>query len=93
MMSYPDGTILKGSGRALYVIEAGYRRFIACCITFDSKGYDWNNIIFISDQDLNAIPLGVPVTSDETAPKWEEADRLIRSRPEKTKANAPHQIY
>ncbi len=79
-MTYLDGTILKGSGRVLYVIEAGYRRPIACCITFDSKEYDWNNIIFISDRDLNAIPLGAPVTSNETAPKWEEADRLIRSR-------------
>ncbi|MBI5747142.1 MAG: hypothetical protein HZA13_09085 [Nitrospirae bacterium] len=92
-MIYPDGTILKGSSRVLYVIEGGYRRSIACCITFDSKGYDWNNIIFISDQDLNAIPLGAPVTSDETAPKWEETDRLIRNRFETLKANDTHPIF
>lgn len=80
MMYYQDGTILKGSSRKLYVIEGDCRRPIACCITFDSKGYDWNNIIFISDQALNAIPLGVPVTLDKMAPNLEEADRLIRSR-------------
>ena len=92
-MTYSDGTILKGSGRVLYVIEAGYRRSIACCICFDSKGYDWNSIIFISDQYLNAIPLGEPITPDETAPKWEEADRLIRSRLENLKAKAADPTY
>ncbi|HLF85596.1 MAG TPA: hypothetical protein VI584_00780 [Nitrospiria bacterium] len=91
-MTYLDGTILKGSGRVLYVIEAGYRRPIACCITFDSKGYDWNNIIFIPDQDLDAIPLGVPVTSDEMTYKCEEASRLIRSRFENLETDASYEI-
>lgn len=86
-MIYPNGTILKGSGRELYVIEAGYRRSIACCITFDSKGYDWDKINFISDKALNAIPLGMPITtSDAAIPRWQEAERLIRSRLEMFKA-------
>lgn len=87
-MPYPDGTLLKGSGPEIYVIEAGRRRWIACCITFDAKGYDWNKINFISDQDLNAIPLGEPMTSDTVHPTWREADRLIRSRIKRLKVHA-----
>lgn len=87
-MLYLDGTILKGSGRDIYVVEGGRRRWVACCIAFEAKGYDWNNLIFISDKDLDAIPMGVPITSDETIPLWQEADRLIKNRLRNLKVNA-----
>lgn len=80
-MSYIDGSILKGNGRELYVVEAGCRRQIACCITFDAMGFDWDKLIFISDEKLNSIPLGEPVTIKASVPRWTEANRLLRSWP------------
>lgn len=80
MMSYPDNTLLKGSGPEIYVMEGGCRRRISNPIIFITKGYDWNKMFFISDQDLNAIPMGEPLTLDRMIPTWYEADLLIQSR-------------
>lgn len=86
MMSYPDNTLLKGSGPEIYVMEGGCRRRISNPIIFITKGYDWNKLYFISDQDLDVIPLGAPITSDDFSSIWQEADRLLQSRHEKLNA-------
>lgn len=59
--SYPDGTLLKGSGVNVYVIEKGVRRFIPDERTFNSMGYNWNAIKVIPDSDLSSIPQGTDI--------------------------------
>lgn len=80
MITYRDGTILRGSSPEIYVIEAGHRRQITNPIIFIAKGYDWNKMNFISDQDLETIPLGPSLSLDEVIYSWTEADRLLESR-------------
>ncbi|MDF0665813.1 MAG: PLAT/LH2 domain-containing protein [Nitrospira sp.] len=53
-----DGLLIKGSGAAVYLIEAGERRWIPDPQTFNCRELDWNAIQTITDADLNSIPRG-----------------------------------
>ncbi len=51
-----DGSLIKGSGPAIYVINFGRRRLIPNEATFNALGYKWEKIQNVSDQQLSAIP-------------------------------------
>lgn len=57
-----NGALVKGSGGTVYVLEAGTRRTIPSGALFESCGYLWPTIVTISDQALNAIPLGITLS-------------------------------
>ncbi len=59
--SRADGTLLKGSGPAIYVMQGGDRHWIPDPATFNALGYSWGNVQTVADADLNAIPLGTQV--------------------------------
>jgi hypothetical protein len=59
--NYPNGTLLKGSGSAIYVMSGGVRRHIPNAFTFGARGYDWARIITVSDTFLASILLGNPL--------------------------------
>jgi len=64
--AYPsraDGTLLQGSGPAVYVMAACQRHWIPDPDTFNAHGYNWNAIHHVSDADLAAIPEGAPLPS------------------------------
>ena len=54
----PNGTLLKGSGPKVYLIENGTKRWITDATIFIASGYDWNNIITISESELNIYSHG-----------------------------------
>jgi hypothetical protein len=55
---YPDGTMLKGSGKIVYWIWDGEKRPIASEAVFNRYGNDWNDLILVSDDELASYPLG-----------------------------------
>ncbi|MDD5289859.1 MAG: hypothetical protein PHT40_01490 [Patescibacteria group bacterium] len=55
---YPDGTMLKGSGKTVYWIWDGEKRPLASEAVFNRYGNDWNDLIVISDDELASYPLG-----------------------------------
>jgi len=57
----PDGTLIKGSGPGIYLIENGVRRLMPDVETFNAMGFNWNNVINVDDQRLGALPLGSPL--------------------------------
>jgi len=57
-VAYPDGTLVKGSGPEVYLIESGKRRHITSPNLFSSRGYKWKDIITVSDEELINHPLG-----------------------------------
>jgi hypothetical protein len=59
--SYPDGTLVKGSGSSIYVMSNSVRRHVPNAFTFGVRGYDWAKVIVISDTILAALPLGNPL--------------------------------
>jgi hypothetical protein len=60
---FKDGTLLKGSRAAIYVISSGRRRLIPNGQTFDALGYRWENVQQISDSQLEGIPEMPPLPS------------------------------
>lgn len=59
--SLPDGTLIKGSGPDIYLIENGVRRLIPDMETFNAMGLNRNNIITLDEQQLRNIPIGIPL--------------------------------
>lgn len=58
---YRDGVLLKGSRPEVYVIRGGQKCWIPDPATFKAKGYDWNKIVVIPDEELKRIPEGPDV--------------------------------
>jgi hypothetical protein len=66
----PDGTIVKATGPARYLMEAGMRRLIPDEETFKAQGFKNNDIKLISDSELQSIPLGKPLPSRRFFGSW-----------------------
>lgn len=49
--THPDGTLMKGSGSAVYYLEASRRRHVSSAAVFESW-FGWNEIVGISDSEL-----------------------------------------
>ena len=49
---YPAGTLIKGSGCEVYLIENNKKRWITSTEIFNARGYKWDEIIIVSDNDL-----------------------------------------
>jgi len=58
-VKFNDGTLIKTSGSpAVFVVVQGKRRPIYSEETFEALGYQWENIITVSEKVLNIHPLG-----------------------------------
>lgn len=58
-----DGSLVKGSGPAVYVLSGGKKRHIVSATLFNTCGYEWNDVVAVSDSTLSLIPNGSSVTS------------------------------
>jgi hypothetical protein len=59
--SFPNGTLIKGSGPDIYLVENGVRRLIPDIETFNALGFNRNNVISVDDQKMWNIPIGIPI--------------------------------
>jgi len=48
-----DGSLVRGDGYKVYLIENGNKKWITSEKVFISLGYDWNNVILVSNEELN----------------------------------------
>jgi len=62
-VGYPDGTLLKGSAKTVYVLEKGKRRGFASRAIFEGLGYRWEGVIPLSDAELGKYPAGDSISS------------------------------
>ncbi len=58
IMSYPTGTLAKGSGATIYLFENGARREFLSGQSFSKLGYQWNKVAILADEELAWYPLG-----------------------------------
>jgi len=58
---FPNGTLIKGSGSDIYLIENGVRRVIPDMETFNAMGFNLGSVINVDDQRLGALPSGSPL--------------------------------
>ncbi|MEG4087259.1 hypothetical protein, partial [Microcoleus sp. POL10_C6] len=56
-----DGALLKGSSPEICVMESGKRRSIPDPATFEARGYKWEDVVIIPDNELDNIPRGTPL--------------------------------
>jgi hypothetical protein len=66
----PDGTIVKATAPARYLMEAGMRRLIPDEETFKSLGPKNAKVKVIPDAELESIPLGKPLPSKRFFSSW-----------------------
>jgi len=52
----------------IYLLDKGTKRWIENIETFESRGYVWRDVEFISCQDLRRIPDGAPIPADAGPP-------------------------
>ncbi|MBL7154987.1 MAG: hypothetical protein ISS88_00575 [Candidatus Portnoybacteria bacterium] len=62
---YPEGTLLRGSGPEVYLIELGKRRWFPNPEIFEGNDYGWKYIYDIDDEKLEAITRGDDITLSE----------------------------
>ena len=55
---YPDGTLLKGSGKTVYWLWDSEKRPIASEDVFNRYDNDWRDVITITDGELDSYPTG-----------------------------------
>lgn len=53
-----NGSLLKGSGNEVYLIENGKKRWIITADVFNSKGYKWEDVIIVENFELSSYPEG-----------------------------------
>jgi len=63
-VSYPDGTLVKGTGPGIYLIDQGKKRPFKSARDFTSLKYKWTQAKTLSDQELEAIPLGTEMVGE-----------------------------
>ena len=54
----PDGTLVRGTGSAIFVMRGGLKRHIPNPVTLEASGFLWGNVNLIADSALNSIPTG-----------------------------------
>ncbi len=59
---YPDGTLLKGSGSEVFVLENEIGRHITSPEVFSGLNYDWQKIVQVDDSVLKKYPLGQEIS-------------------------------
>lgn len=59
---FPDGTLVKGSGPQIYLIQNGLRCLIPDLKTLQNLGFNQSNVVTIDNSTLNSIPLGSPIS-------------------------------
>ena len=68
-VTYPDGTLIKGGGPMVYLIESGKRRAIATESVFSGLNLAWHNIIAVSDFELTFYAEGTSIVNlDDVSP-------------------------
>lgn len=65
---YANGTLTRGSSDKVYVVLNDYRHWIPNADTFDALGYRWDEILWLSDDEVNAVPEGAPFPSAAPLP-------------------------
>jgi len=62
---YPEGTLLKGSGPEVYLIELGKRRWFPSPAIFEGNNFGWKYVYDIDDDDLEDFDQGDNMTLSE----------------------------
>ena len=57
----PSWRVVRGSGTRVYLVETGALRWVPDLEVFTRHGLKWEDVVTIPDEDLQSIPLGLPL--------------------------------
>jgi hypothetical protein len=57
-LAFPDGTIIKGQGSTVYIIENGLKRGFSSADKFFALGYSFDAVVQVTDAELSLNPTG-----------------------------------
>jgi len=60
-LSFPDGTIIKGTDNTVYLIADGQKRGFTSANAFTSRGYQWGNIVEVTDEEVEPLTVGAVI--------------------------------
>lgn len=64
IMSHPGDTLVKTKdGGTVYLIEAGKKRAIVSPVVFEDQGFEWDDIVTVSQAEMNSYTVGNPVAA------------------------------
>lgn len=63
---YPNGTLVRGSDETVYLLAQNRRCVIPSVQVFQSWGYQWEQVVAITDDDLVRYPLGEPIVAQKS---------------------------
>ena len=66
---FSDGTLMRGSGPEVFVLENGLKRWIINPEVFGGLNYDWARILSVSDDTLAEYPAGQELKSSSRFPE------------------------
>jgi len=68
VLSFRDGTLLRGRGETTYVVEDGLRRPFISATDFEAMGYRWENVVEVADKQLDRMAVGKPLQPGDCYP-------------------------
>src|SRR5271166_1402463 len=85
LLQYENGTLVKGSSDKVYVVLNQYRYWIPDPATFDALGYDWGELYWLSDNELNTVSEGgaLPSVAPQSGPLSFPNSTLLQGSSEK----------
>jgi len=66
--TFLEGTLIKGTKPYVYVISNEKKRWIKNLEVFNALGYKWENILSVSEEELNSIPNGCDISNTNIHP-------------------------
>jgi len=63
-VTYPDGTVIKGEGPAVYVVDKGEVQHVETEEDFTSGGLEWDEIVTVTDEELDGYETGSEFIAD-----------------------------
>lgn len=58
---FVDGTLIKGLSPTVYLAEGGFKKIIFSTHLFQKRGFRWQDIVTLADEELKEYPNGEPV--------------------------------
>lgn len=64
VMAHPNGALIKiANGGTVYLIEGGNKRAIVSPAVFEDQGFEWDDIVIVSQAETNSYTVGNPVAT------------------------------
>ena len=62
-----EGKVVRGNSRTVYLVKHGHLHMIPDIATFTALKFDFQDVVVLNENDLNLIPIGIPLPKQNAA--------------------------